>query len=121
MAESFPLLSEPDIRARFDPQSWQRGRQYVNQGAVIHRRRRGTTLLAGCQGSRPQPYRVEIMLNAGRIADAECSCPVGEGGYCKHTAAVLLTWLREPESFAAQEDLDAALARRSKEELIALI
>jgi uncharacterized Zn finger protein len=46
---------------------------------------------------------------------------VGDGGYCKHTAALLMTWLREPETFMAVEEIDAALERRSKEELIALI
>ena len=62
-----------------------------------------------------------MRLDARGIAEADCSCPVGADGYCKHTGAVLLAWRRRPEDFAEVEELDQALGRRSKEELIALV
>jgi uncharacterized Zn finger protein len=64
---------------------------------------------------------LEVTLTAEGIATAHCSCPVGSGGHCKHVAALLLTWLERPVQFAGREALDAALERRSKAELIALI
>ena len=72
-----------------------------------------TTLIRAISG--------RVQLDAGEIADAHCSCPVGGGGRCKHVAALLLTWQAKPETFAPVEDLAQALERRSKAELIALI
>lgn len=46
--------------------------------------------------------------------------PGWRGGYCKHVAALLLTWESAPEAFI-EEDVDTALQRRSKAELTALI
>jgi uncharacterized Zn finger protein len=46
---------------------------------------------------------------------------VGDGGHCKHAAALLLTWLDQPDEFREVEDLSKSLDRFSKEELIALI
>jgi hypothetical protein len=46
---------------------------------------------------------------------------VGGGGRCKHAAALLLTWLHEPDTFQEIEELVVGLERRSKAELVALI
>ncbi|MGI8854725.1 MAG: SWIM zinc finger family protein [Thermomicrobiales bacterium] len=119
--EATPQLSEQEIRARFDAQSWQRGRQYARDGAIINARRQGKTLRASCIGSLPEPYRVELIFDPHRITSADCSCPVGDGGYCKHVVALAVTWLEHPERFVAHEDVDAALERRDKAELIDLI
>ena len=118
---TIPPLTEDEIRSRVGQTSFQRGKQYFRDGAIFDARQQGMTLKARCAGSRPQPYRVRITFDERGIASANCSCPVGEGGYCKHTAALLLTWLERPEEFAAVEDEDTALERRSKEELIALV
>ncbi|MDQ2786209.1 MAG: SWIM zinc finger family protein [Chloroflexota bacterium] len=119
--ETVPQLSEDTVRARFDAQSWQRGRQYARDGAIINARRQGMALKASCIGSMPEPYRVEVTFKPRGIASADCTCPVGEEGYCKHVAALLITWLNRPEAFREAEETDAALQRRDKDELIALI
>ncbi len=119
--ETIPQLSEQTVRARFDPQSWQRGRQYARDGAIINARRQGMTLKASCIGSQPEPYRIEVTFKLRGIANADYTCPVGEDGYCKHVVALLVTWLNRPETFREAEDTDAALQRREKDELIALI
>lgn len=118
---TIPALSEQDIRDRIDERSFQRGLQYFRNGAVFDKRRQGMLLKARCTGSRPEPYRVWVRFDANGIVDADCSCPVGDGGYCKHTAALLLSWQEAPEQFIEQEDIDTALQRRSKSELIVLI
>ncbi len=119
--ESIPPFSEQAIGARVGEQNFQRGYQYFRNDAIIQPRKQGMTLKAQCEGSRPAPYRVQVTFDAQGISAAHCSCPVGDGGYCKHAVALLLTWLALPETFIEVEDLDVTLARRSKDDLIALI
>ncbi len=119
--ENIPQVSEQAVRAFFDAQSWQRGRQYARDGAIIQARRQGRTLRAACVGSLPEPYRVEATFNARGLSSAGCSCPVGEERYCKHIAALLITWLDRPDTFREAEETHASLQRRDKDELIALI
>lgn len=114
-------LTEADVQAWVGDTSFRRSTAYVRSGAVINPRRLGMTLKAQCQGSASQPYRVEATLTPGGIAAANCSCPVGWEGRCKHVAALLLTWINDPSDFRETEDLQTALERRSKDELIGLI
>jgi uncharacterized Zn finger protein len=118
---TIPTISEGEIRSRVGEQSFQRGRQYVRDGAIFDVRRQGMTLKARCAGSRGNAYRLHVTFDATGIAQADCSCPVGAGGYCKHIAALLLTWRERPEAFGEVAEIDAALEGRSKDELIALV
>ena len=116
-----PQLTEADIRRWTGDESFRRGRRYFDQGAILNPCRVGMTLKAQCQGSRAQPYRVQITLGPKGIASGDCSCPVGGSGHCKHAAALLLTWLNDADAFADVEDMATTLDRRSKPELIDLI
>lgn len=93
--------------------------EYYRNGYILRPRRQGMLLKAQCLGSRPTPYRVQVTLNAQGIVMATCSCPVGYA--CKHTVALLLTWVHKPDAFTQEDTLDAALEKRDKAELIALI
>ena len=121
MSNSFPTVSEGAISDWVGSRSFQRGRSYFKNGAIFEPRLQGDTLKAWCEGSRPQPYHLWVVCDAEGIKAANCSCPVGGGGRCKHVAALLLTWSDQPDSFRAVEELDPNLERRSKSELIALI
>jgi uncharacterized Zn finger protein len=116
-----PKLTESDVRRWAGEGSFERGRGYFRRGHVLDPRRQGNTLKARCIGSRARPYQVEVTLGPEGIVVGDCSCPVGRGGHCKHAAALLLTWLHQPDAFLEVEDLEAALNRRSKAELVALI
>jgi len=116
-----PRLTEAKIRHWIGEPSFGRGQRYFQQGNILNPRLQGRTLKARCLGSSPQPYRVEMHLGSEDIVAGECSCPVGAGGHCKHAAALLLTWLRDPDAFLELEDLDTFLERCSKAELIALL
>ncbi|HEX6779466.1 MAG TPA: SWIM zinc finger family protein, partial [Ktedonobacterales bacterium] len=116
-----PVLSDQQIRARVGEQSFQRGQRYFRDGAIVRPVRQGMTLKASCEGSRAEPYRLKVSFDAAGVVEASCSCPVGEEGYCKHMAALLLTWREQPESFIELEELEKTLEQRSKEELLALI
>lgn len=116
-----PAFGEQDIRLRVDPQSFLRGRAYFQDDAIFDARRQDSTLKGRCDGSAAKAYRLWATFEAGALSQAQCSCPVGGDGTCKHVAALLLTWLHNPEAFLATEDLDTSLHRRSKEDLIALV
>ncbi len=112
-------LTENDVRSWTDSATFGRGMDYYRHGYILRPRRQGMLLKAQCLGSQPTPYRVQVTCNAQGIASATCSCPVGYA--CKHTVALLLTWVHKPEAFTEEETLDATLEQRDKAELIALI
>jgi uncharacterized Zn finger protein len=118
---AIPKVSAKAIRKRVGERSFALGHTYAREGSIFNGRRHDRTLKARCQGSRNEAYQVEATLGDKGIADAQCSCPVGGGGNCKHVAALLLTWLERPDVFTEVQDLEAALEQRSKPELIALI
>lgn len=114
-------LSEKDIRKWIETESCERGYRYFENGTILDAQRQGMTLKAYCDGSRPLPYRVSVTFDRDGISDAHCSCPAGGGGRCKHVAALLFTYLNHPGDFREVEELDTALGKRTKEELIGLI
>src|SRR5262250_2248818 len=116
MEAELPALGLPDVRAWCADRSFEPGRQYFRDGMLSRLRRQGMTLKGRCQGTASQPYRVEVTMSSKGIAAAECSCPVGEGGRCKHAAAVLVAWLETTEVFVAVEAVDVALGRLSQTE-----
>jgi uncharacterized Zn finger protein len=121
MATNIPSISSSQIREWVGVTSFARGEAYFEGNAIDHARLQGTTLKALCQGSQPQPYRVEVTFDAQGITSAGCSCPVGDGGHCKHVAALLLAWMHAPEDFAPQPPLEDRLEGMSKADLITLI
>lgn len=116
-----PEMGESDIKKWVGDTAFQRGYRYFENESILNPRRRGSSLISECQGSQFTPYRVEINLGSEGILRGTCTCPAGDGGYCKHAAALLLTWLHEPEAFTEVPEIEQALENRSKDELIALI
>src|SRR5947209_4208379 len=120
-----PTITEEDIRALVGKQSFQRGQQYFHDEAIFDAFQQGMTLKGHCHGSLPTPYRLQVIFDSTGIIGAICSCPVGrqmlKGYYCKHVAALVLTWREQPEKFTKRDPVETLLERRSKGELIALI
>lgn len=114
-------IHEADIRNWVGEASFSRGKAYYQQGTIMSPWVQGNILKAKCWGSMPHPYHLWVKLGEGGIEAGECSCPVGGGGHCKHAAALLLTWLHEPDSFQQVEPLERALDQKSKDELIMLM
>jgi hypothetical protein len=114
-------LSERAVLDWVGPAEVRKGRPYAEGGAVLDPVAQGTALKARVQGTADRPYRVWARLAGGRVVEADCSCPVGAGGRCKHVAALLLAYHDNPDGFTALEDVDANLRKRDKAELIALI
>ncbi|MDJ1168734.1 hypothetical protein PMG71_04785 [Roseofilum sp. BLCC_M154] len=116
---SFTPLSETQIRHLSTSQSFQRGQQYYQDGAIRYPTRQGNCLYADCVGS--QVYRVRVRVASVGEINGACSCPYDWGGLCKHQVALLLAYLHQPEIFALRSPLTEELKSWSKKELIELI
>ncbi len=119
--EKLPRVTEADVHKLASAQSFERGRDYYNQGAIFDTVRQGMELRAQCEGSEYEPYEVSVTLDEDGVADGYCSCPYEYDLVCKHIVALLLTYVHEPESFRFVELPRKALAEYSKEELIEAI
>ena len=133
MPPALPTLTQDDILRWAGEASLAKGQAYFRRGSILHARRQGNRLTASCLGSSAPSYRLEVVLSnhsescgnsrgyCRSILRAECSCPVGSGGRCKHIAALLLAWVETPASFQEVDDLGKRLSRYSKKELVALV
>jgi uncharacterized Zn finger protein len=119
--EKLPRLNEARVRSLATESSFERGENYYRDGAVFGAVRQGTELRAQCEGSDYEPYQVSAMITESGVAETSCTCPYDYGGICKHIVALLLTYVREPQSFRSIPPLTTLLVGRSKEELIVLI
>jgi uncharacterized Zn finger protein len=98
MMANLPKLKTSDIRRLASSESYSRGEDYYESGAVISTIRRGNTIIAEVEGSQYEPYTVSIVWDKGGIKDTECTCPYDWGGICKHIVAVLLTYLHNSKT-----------------------
>ncbi len=116
-----PPLSESLIRQGASSQSFLRGRDYYDSGAVLSVQRRGDQLLAEVEGSGYEPYQVRVSLDDEGIAGADCSCPYDWGGYCKHIVAALLSYLHRPDDVEERPTLADLLAELDRDLLLQLL
>lgn len=91
-------IAEGDLRGPLKAKSLRRAKRYLNrvQNPVC----RGQTLTAKVQGTYLYDVEVDVVPEGIR---AHCSCPYNWGGYCKHIGALVLKWIRSPQSFTIEE------------------
>jgi len=118
---SIPSLTESTIRQRTTAESFRRGQDYCQRGAVVSLVERGNVLQAEVEGSQYEPYQVRVTFDAGGLTSAICTCPYEGGGWCKHVVAALLTCLDEPEAVEARPPLEEMLAGLERDQLQALL
>lgn len=116
-----PNLTLDQILQRCTGQSFERGSEYLEIGAIGNPVLHGWTLSATCRGSVPTPYRVVVELMPMTIADTSCSCSYNGQGDCKHIVALLLTYIEAPETICSVDALLTTLAEKPKESLIRVI
>ena len=63
MAIPDPTLTEAAVRELARPQSYDRGENYYDEGAVVEIIQRGETLRAAVEGSQYEPYQARIELD----------------------------------------------------------
>lgn len=120
MTDPLPSLTDADVRAWAHDRFFERGKRYADEDRIANLRRQGSTLMAECQGSQPDPYHVAVTLDEDGIASARCSCPVTSAS-CKHTVALLLTWLPAPEDPPTVDTVEELLQTQSAEQLVDLV
>ncbi|MBI3977407.1 MAG: SWIM zinc finger domain-containing protein [Chloroflexi bacterium] len=118
---STPNLTEDTIRRIATPESFERGRQYCDRGAVGQIVRRGDQIEAEVEGSEYTPYRIRITLSPNGIAETDCTCPYDRGGACKHVVATLLAYLHQPESVEDRPTIASLLAGLNRDQLQAVL
>ena len=116
-----PKITENSLRSATSPESYSRGNQLYQSGAVFDTFRQGDLLTARCEGSSAPFYQVRVTIDEGGIQDATCTCPYDWGGYCKHIIAVMLAYIRNPEIFTEQKRVEDLLGGLNKEALVRLI
>ena len=90
-------FTDADIRAKATEKSYDRGVDYHDSGMVERATLRGSQLFAEVQGSKWDPYQVDITFTDGDFT-ASCTCPYDWEGYCKHIVATLLTIIHDDGS-----------------------
>ncbi|MCS7306593.1 MAG: SWIM zinc finger family protein [Thermoguttaceae bacterium] len=116
-----PTLQDLEIEQRVGTKALRRGWEYFQKGALRQLRRQGKTLSGLCMGTSIHPYRIRVLFNETGITEAECTCPIGQGGYCKHVAALLVAWRERPQDFLQLEELERLLSRCTRRELVELV
>ncbi len=109
-----PGLSETAVRNQTTAQSFSRGQEYFEHGAVLSLTRRGRAIKGEVEGNEYTPYQVRIEFDAGGVTGVSCTCAYSWRGWCKHVVAVTLACVyAEPELPAAFEsrELPADLDR----------
>ncbi|MGD2179071.1 MAG: SWIM zinc finger family protein [Anaerolineae bacterium] len=114
---TIPSFSEAAIRGQATAESFRRGENYYQQGAVVSLVQRGNVLQAEVEGSQYEPYRVHVTFDEGGVTNADCSCPYDWGGWCKHIVATLLACLDDPEEIEVRPALEELMADLDREEL----
>lgn len=95
---ALPELTKSQIREHTADGSFERGEQYLADGAVHSLTQfDDCTLKAQVRGHDVHPYLVTIEFADDTITAVECSCPYYEGSWCKHIVAVLLKTLEDDE------------------------
>lgn len=120
---AFPSLTRSDIRAHTAGGSFERGEEYLADGAIRSVKQTGDhTLKAQVQGSDVHPYVVTIQFDADDVQKVKCTCPYYEGSWCKHIVAVLLKVLEEG-AVPAEDPVEVTelVADLNHSDLVALI
>ena len=118
-------LTEKQIRERASGQSFKKGQDYYETGAIYNPARQsipgGVTLTAQCEGTTAPSYRLQVELDGGGVRSTSCTCPYDWGGDCKHIVALLLMYIHEPNEFSEQKSVNELLGGLEKDVLVALI
>lgn len=88
---SIPTITRPTIQEHTAGGSFERGEEYLANGAVQSVQQVGEhTVKAQVQGHDVHPYLVTLQFDDDSVTDVQCTCPYHGGSWCKHAVAVLL-------------------------------
>lgn len=114
-------LTEAIIRAKTNPQTFARGRELQQAGALSQMTIHANSLSGRCEGEQWPFYQVRAELDPGGVRAAACGCADQAEGYCKHIVALLLAYAHEPEQFVVRANAANRLAELERAQLLALV
>ncbi len=80
-----------------------KGARYADDGGLSNLARHGDRLYGDAAGAAASPYKVTVTLTADKAA-ARCSCMAARTRpFCKHAAALLVSWANAPDAFAESD------------------
>lgn len=86
-----------------DPSELAKGTEIADRGGLAHLARHGNKLFADAAGSGASPYKTQIAFGDDKVT-GRCSCMAARSRpFCKHAAALLVSWARTPEAFVVAE------------------
>src|SRR5215471_10345832 len=101
-----PRISLADLRGFIsDAGELAKGTQIADSGALQNLAQHEQKLFCEAKGSGQAPYRVSLAFGEkpGELK-ARCSCMAARSRpFCKHSAALLVSWSRAPESFVVSD------------------
>ena len=113
MNDEFPKMSLNEAQAFFAAGDFQNGLTYYDAHKVLNPSRFKNKLYAQVQGSGAAAYNV--MLAFEDKLNAKCTCPAArKNPFCKHTAAVLAGWAKNPNAFVVSESAPELQAATKK-------
>lgn len=118
---NIPKLTEKQVERLLGSRSFSSDRAFARAGGLDNARLDGLSLKADFEGSMPYPYRAEVVLGPDGVVSSDCNCNGHKYAPCKHVAALLFTWLDQPEQFRVVQSIDNMLAQLDRDGLVALI
>jgi hypothetical protein len=113
MNAEFPKMSLSQAQGYFKAQDFQNGLAYYDLKKVLNPGRFQNKLYAQVQGSGSSNYNV--LLEFTDTVKPKCTCPAArKTPFCKHTAAVLAGWAKDPNAFMATENPPELASPKSK-------
>ena len=100
-----PALDEAEVRHLCGPASYARATAFQAAGHVVRPRMNDVALSADVRGTWRRIDHVQVEADRSQFV-ATCSC--GTPGLCSHAGALLLQWLRAPDSFESLSEVPSA-------------
>src|SRR5258708_7588133 len=114
-------LTESIIQALAAPESFRRGREYYEAGAIFNAALQGDVSLGECEGNSAPSYQVRVQFDSAGIRAGEWRWPYEWGGWCKQIGGVVLTYLHDRKQFTVRAQPAELLADLDRDDLVALL
>ena len=110
-------FSEAQLRAKVSQKTYQRAQEYVMQ--FTHQTIQGNEISGKVEGNYGTYTTFLHVSDKGDFLEGRCSCRAADQDFCKHSAALGLTYLATPESFVQKEKAGKA-GKVAREEIKSL-
>lgn len=115
-------LNIGEVKGLCSTKIYKRGLEYFHDKRVLKPIVDGDVLRAQVEGNDFHPYLVEIKIkNKNGNLISNCTCPFDFENFCKHSIALLISWIYKKEHFFDIDFFLDSLNRKSKQELLELI